>query len=142
MTNTDKFFKVPVSFFSSVLDNDLSGSEVLTLLTIIAMTDNDNDENVCFTSNDHLAVLSNLSGNRVSRLVTSLKKKETIEVKQYRKGINIQINSVSYLAYRLIKPTYQNNYTRTKTTVKNKAVVENDNSGNSQVGDDNKSSPI
>lgn len=130
MKNTDNFFKVPTSYFRAVLDNDLSGSEALTLLAITAMADN--DENVCFASNDHLAMLANLSGNRVSRLVTSLKKKETIEVKQYRKGINIQINGVSYLAYRLIKPTYQNNYTQTKTTVKNdnsknKAVVKNDN---------------
>lgn len=130
MTNTNKFFKVPTSFFNTVLDNDLSGSEALTLLAITAMADN--DENVCFASNDHLGVLSNLTGNRVSRLVTSLKKKKTIEVKQYRKGTNIQINGVSYLAYRLIKPTYQNNYTQVKTTVKNnntqnKTVVNMDN---------------
>lgn len=125
----EQFFKVPVSYFKAVLDNDLSGSEALTLLAITAMADN--DENVCFASNDHLAMLANLSGNRVSRLVTSLKKKETIEVKQYRKGTNIKINGVSYLAYRLIKPTYQNNYTQAKTTEnnnsKNKAVVKSDN---------------
>lgn len=39
---------------------------------------------------------------------------------------------MSYLAYRLIKPTYQNNYTQAKTIVKNnniqnKAVVNMDN---------------
>lgn len=120
----EQFFKVPVSFFNVVEDNNLSGSEALTLLAITTM--DDNEKNVCFASNDHLAMLSNLRGNRVSHLVISLKKKDTIEVKQFRKGTSIQIKGVSYLAYRLIKPTYLNNYTQTKSTYQNKAVVKND----------------
>ena len=60
-----------------LLNNDLSDKEKIVLSMVLYLSD---DTGSCFASNKYIASIVNVTSDRVSKIVSSLKKKEFIEV--------------------------------------------------------------
>ena len=60
-----------------LLNNDLSDKEKIILSMILYLSD---ETGSCFASNKYIASIVNVTSDRVSKIVSSLKKKEYIEV--------------------------------------------------------------
>lgn len=105
--NTLKNFKDNVAKIFN--NDDLSTTEISALIAIELLADN--EQGVCFASNNKLAGMLNVSSNRISHVISSLAAKGMISLQYEQKGKALNVNDKQYLTYRLIKPLVENNNT-------------------------------
>ena len=73
-----------------LLNNDLSDKEKIVLSMVLYLSD---DTGSCFASNKYIASIVNVTSDRVSKIVSSLKKKGYIEVRLKLKKENKEVES-------------------------------------------------